>query len=242
MEETVEELQRRTRSAIGYEISQQEKEQVFQFQAPWEINVATYVANSEVTELLALIRNVIVPHTKCPRNSCVLDGGANEHSDTLADGLAYKIHRGNLRRLQAVGLDLDNLEKVIVLTQVMVHGVADARVENQGQECAKNGQEPDDLVLVTPPLPSLVEDGQKGDAGEADGAREATRPAKVREDVVDLAGSTVGRNVRAEQRAHLVQQDCDGHSRDEPGDDGDGDEFQQEAELQETQDHAKYTH
>lgn len=110
MEETVEELQRRTRSAIGHEISQQEKEQVFQFQAPWEINVATYVANSEVTELLALIRNVIVPHTKCPRNSCVLDGGANEHSDTLADGLAYKIHRGNLRRLQAVGLDLDNLE------------------------------------------------------------------------------------------------------------------------------------
>lgn len=50
------------------------------------------------------------------------------------------------------------------------------------------------------------------------------------------------RDVRAEEIAHLVEDDGNGHGGNEASDDGDGDEFEKKAQLQETKYHAVDAH
>lgn len=133
------------------------------------------VAHAEVAELLTLVGGIIVLDTEGSCDGCVLDGGTDKYCDRR-DGHAADEVRGRDRRcLQAFGFDLDHGEQIVIrVRKFVVDGVADASVKHQGQEGSRDGQHPDDLVLVSPSLPGLVEDGQEQDAGKPNSAGDPT--------------------------------------------------------------------
>ncbi len=156
--------------------------------------------------------------------------------------LAIRSGEGNARRLLAVGFDLRDVEEIVLTVPTAVDGVPDAGVQNQGQEGTGDGEQPDDLVLLAPALPGLVEDGEEEDAGEADETRPAVGLRKLVEDVVDLRCRAVPHVGLAQERAHLVEDDGDGHGGDKPTEDGERDELKQKAELEEAKHHAVDAH
>lgn len=201
------------------------------------------VAHAKVAQFLALVGHVVVLDAKGPRNGRVLNGGADEDGDGAAGDAADEVARRHHGRLLALGLDLDDGKEVVVGGAGVVDAVADARVQDEGEEGARNGEHPDGAVPVAPALAGVVEEGEEEDAAEADGAGDAAGGGQERKDLADLGVGLGGRgDVGAEEGAHLVEDDGDGHGRDEARDDGDGDELEEEAEPEEAEEHAVDAH
>ena len=184
------------------------------------------VGNAEVAELLALVRGVVVAHSKGSGDGGVLDGGGDEDGDTAAGHLADERRVGHLGMLQPVRLDLgDFKEEVVGVTAALVDAIADTCEKDKSEKRAGDGQEPNDLVLGAPPFTGLLEDGQKDDTRESDGAGVAVAGWQLMEDVVDLSTCAVAHTVLTEKRVYLVQNDRDGDSRNETTENGERYEF-----------------
>lgn len=128
------------------------------------------IGNAKIAQLLALVGHIVVLDTKGSRNGSVLDCGSDEDREGAGGDLADQVAGRSGRGFLATGIDFDDCEKIVVRGQVVVHSVANTCVEKQCKECSCDGEQPDDLVLVSPLLARLVENREEQDRCEADGA------------------------------------------------------------------------
>jgi hypothetical protein len=90
----------------------------------------------------------------------------------LGEDLGDERRRRHLRRYDALAGDLDDIEQVavVIFAILAVDSVADTSEQDQTQEGTSDGQQPHDLVLVSPTLASLIKYRQKDQASESDAA------------------------------------------------------------------------
>lgn len=132
--------------------------------------VLTEVTDTKVAEFLCLIANIVVSNTECSCDSDMLNSSTNKNSNASRQCLHDEHRVRHLRRLNALGVELDDLKKIFFCWAAGIDGVGDAGKKNEAEEGTGDGDEPEDLVLFAPALADFFDDCKEYDAAETYGA------------------------------------------------------------------------